>query len=736
MSTLQDDKEVLKGRKNKLADAEVSLRDQIPEKLYRKLDEMDFAEKIMQVWSSGSSEKNTWIQRQSTFLANWDEFLTNEAAGPFDGASNLHIPMTFTICKAYHARMLQALTADDFSYPAKARREDHVDREELVRETIRYALKEWVNYGKGISETLDKWIWDWVTTGLGLKKWRWERCFERFEDVEDVVVPGIPRYEVGENGEDILVPTVKKEEREVIKTVEVFDGPVCENISIEDLFWKGHTDPNFADITIHRQWLSASELWSLVDQKIFKEEEVRELISGGDHPKTGGLNADLKVQRMQSEGGTQIDSDNDLDRYEILECYAKVDVNGSGISSEIVAWVGARTGCLLRATYLRRISKSGTRPFVRADFIRTSAHEFPKGLPEILHPLQVELDAIRNMKVDFGMLSTMPFFFYRSSSSIEKEDLQLAPGAGIAVDNPQSDVFFPQIGNRSFFGANEEQAIMSIVERLTGINDVTLGSLSGQQGVTRTASGVRALVTESNSNLNVHLRRLNEGWKQSLQVCFKLLQQKMKPGFAFRVTGLDGGDYFAKIRDVAALYGDYDFELSPNSETSNSAARVDNATQILNTVMNTVNIQLGIVTPQEIYNANKNYLQALGIKDYSRYLNRPVPMTNKMLPEEEFNRVIRGIEVPVTPEMNHDGYINYFQTVLRSDELLGQFTEKETLLAAAQAQAHADMKQALEQIAAQQANQAQMSMNAQSGMNLSQGGVPAQQAQQPQGGEA
>jgi hypothetical protein len=71
--------------------------------------------------------------------------------------------------------------------------------------------------------------------------------------------------------------------------------------------------------------------------------------------------------------------------------------------------------------------------------------------------------------------------------------------------------------------------------------------------------------------------------------------------------------------------------------------------------------------------------------------------------------------------MDHKGFIEFFQHFVDTDELIGQFTEEQTIILAKQAQAHEQMANALKAAQAQAANAAQMQRNAQ----LSQQQAPA-----------
>lgn len=712
MSDLQDDKKALdSARKNRLRDAEAPLVDQIPLKLAKKLDEMNFGQTMAEAWAVANANRQERLQRNEDLLRDWDEFIEPNAEGPFEGASTLHLPMSLIVCKTVHARFLTALLGIDPYFTAKPRREDSVERAQLVQELMGYSLKDWCNYGNGVDDTIDGWVWDWCTQGTGILKERWAIDYTSFVDVvmEERVVPTVVTLP---DGREQLLPRIVVEEKEKRVTKKCFDGPIFELVKEEDfVMLRGEGDPQRADVCIHRYHHTASEMWQMVDRAVYREDIVREIIDGGPDSLDGQDNISIKQQKMVTTGIAQLDLSSDLARYEILECYARVDVEESGINSEVLVWVHKRSKKIVRATYLHRVHKNGKRPFFKADFHKRAGQDQGVGLIELLHPLATELDAMHNLAVDYGMISTMPFGFYRPSSTIEPEVMQLSPGSLIPVDDPQRDVFFPNLGNRTSFGMQQESSIMSFIERLTGISDLNLGIVTGAQGATRTATGARALLGEANSNLDVFLRRLNRAWKGAVQFLFHMLQQRIPDGLSFRVTGESGGDYWGQVKNKGEIEGEWDFEIAPNSANSNRLIQQENAAQVLQFVQNPLLIQTGVVNVSNVYEASKNYLRTMGIKDYSRYISKPQGSMHMMEPKEEANRILNGMPVPVTPEMDHQGYIDYWQEIYKSDELLGQFNQTQTMLLASQAEKHGQMLAALQQAQAQAMNARQMQMN-------------------------
>ena len=155
-------------------------------------------------------------------------------------------------------------------------------------------------------------------------------------------------------------------------------------------------------------------------------------------------------------------------------------VDNSGIAADIVVWSSPQTRAVLRASYLRRLSQSGKRPFACIDFHRRTDTQHPVGLVELTYSLTKEMDAIHNMRLDFGLISTLPFGYYRANSSLTQTKISIDPGSLTPVDNPATDIFFPNLGNRTSWGMQEEGTLYNYIERMTSISDLSLGILGGQ----------------------------------------------------------------------------------------------------------------------------------------------------------------------------------------------------------------------------------------------------------------
>lgn len=723
MSILSDDKEVLeKGRKNKLEDnedtglvVEAPLREQIPQKLAEKLADLDLGEKIEKVWTQAVNDRVDWLTRQDAYLEEIDEFVDSIYQPANDWSSTIHLPTTLTVIKTFHARMYSALMGVEPPFTVRARTSANTDRATLVQDLMQYTLKDWANNYEGISDPVDRWIWDWCAVGVGYLKARWDERYTRFVDVEELQMPVMNLATNPETGRLEQTPGTELVEREVTKTIQTFAGPCLEHIQIEDLvIVGGQGDPQKADYIFQQSQMTASDLWMLVDRGIFREDAVREVIRKGEDSVENNVTGMLKQQRKENAGMADVNRTYDIDRYTVLECYLKVDVDGSGIESDIIVWMNPETKEIFRANYLYRVMPTGLRPFFPIHFHLRNGSEYPVGLAELLHSLSREIDAMHNITMDIGILTSMPFGFYRPSTSTNEEKLPIEPGTLVPLDNPGQDVFFPNLGNRVAFGFQEQQALQSQIERLTSISDISLGIIAGQ-GATRTATGTRALIGEANANLDIFLQRMNRGWKRALKYMFHMLQQKLPPGFDFRITGDDGNQYWRRVESREELAGMYDFELEPNSANSNKQIQLETANQIYQMTQNPIDLQLGLISPLQRYEAVKNLLQTMGVTDFGRFIKKPQGIVRVFTPQEIADRLLSGIDVPLDPTQDLQGFINYVQLIMSEDELLGQFDQNAVAVLVAKMQEAQGMLSALNAAQQQQAQIQQQQLNQQAG---------------------
>lgn len=661
------------------------LRDQIVANLRDFVDEEELPQKLSNTYSQAMADQAEWLARQQVFIKEVDEFVEPIYDPATDWSSTLHLPTTLSVLKNYHSRFFAALMGTRPSFTMHARKAAFEDRAPTTQRLMEYNIREYNNEGIGVENEVDKWIWSWCSTGVGYLKSGWRRRFTRYEDVELVPVTET-KVVVGPNGDLVPQEVETLIEQAVEKVEKVVDCPTTDFIDIEDIVVVGGDGcPQKADKVFHRSWLTQGELYSLADQGIFDAKTVEKIIDTGGQKKSAAVGSDIKHVRASVGAESSIDKAYDETLYEIVECHFRHPVDKSGIPSDLVVWIHKDVDTCLGASYLRRITKTNLRPFAKIEFYKRNGTGHAAGLPELLYSLSKEIDAIHNIRLDVGILQSMPFGYYRPNGMLSDEKMPVEPGIMFPLNDPSRDVFFPNIGNKVSFGFQEEQSLMGYVERVASMSDLNMGLMSGAQGATRTATGSRLLAGESSANMDIFLQRLNRGWKHYLMYQWGQLQERVPAGFEFRVFGETGSIEYLKIRDRMAIAGEFDFELEPNSANSNPQLQLQQAGQVYQMTQNPLDIQLGIVTASNRYEAIKNYFQALGIRDTSRFMTKPEQHFIKLSPLEILNRVLSGQDVGVDPRLDWQGFLSLVQEFSQNDELLGQFSQTEAVAMQAKA---------------------------------------------------
>lgn len=722
MGTMQRDEDSIKFRSRRPDEGsevpleailKASLRDATVDNLTKKCVNLEIGLKVQKAWLQHKSHISERAERMQK-LQQWDEYI-DDYNMEYDGESNIHLPLTLIVLKTFHARMFQVLFAIDPPFTVRAMQEAYQDDVDMVYGLMSWTLKEWANYNEGVEDVADRWLWNWCGDGNGTLKLRWDSKFTRYMDVEDFYIRGPSTYEViidPESGtvEEVEKPTVIRSQRERAVTEKIFEGPVLEYVNHEDFAMIGGRDVQQCDMVIHRTWMTADQLQSLAMQKIFDQKMVDAMIEGGPHAESPKPGMDIKQDRETQHGIQTLDVPEDLDKYEILEAHMEVDVNNDGLNESIIVWVDNQSGRELRATYAHRVNRGGKRPFVNIEFMPREGHGYAMGLKELMHSISIELDMIHNIKVDIGLFAAMPVGFYRAATGLDPVKLKIKPGDMIPVDDPSSHVFFPNLGDRSGFFKDEEALLLQHVERLTAINDINTATL-GRQGAARTATGVSQLVAENSANLDIFAKRMQRGWRQVLRLLWSMLQQRLPDGTEFRVTGHNGKEYFRRVNRMN-IQQRVDFFIEASSANSNRMIQLEQSMQVLAQCMNPLFLQLQIVTPGGVYEALKDYFQALQRKDYARFIKRPPNVVRQLTAEEELARIVAGKKVPLSPDMDHARFVELAKELLGQDNAEAMYGKGALEALQAQSKQHEALMQAMQAQAKQIAQANQQGFNA------------------------
>lgn len=635
------------------------------------------------------NERTQWLERLICYRQSWQDFVDAGLDPAFDGAHNVHIPHTFSAIKAMHARIFQAVMGITPAFSLKPRTSIPEAYKEDKEELLNWVIGSYANKGDGWEKTIDLDILNFVGDGTSITKQSWLKDLRKFTDVEEEI-----RYpiELDEDGYPIV------DEKEIEREELLFDCPILENVKLEDLYIIGRkaTDIDDADMIVHSQQYTKSDLIKMSKLGFFFQDQVEEVIKTEpsiNNPSPNRMNTAAKQLDDFTTGLNKLGSIAGARMYNIYETYLRYDIDDDGIDEELVAWVEDKSKRILRLTYLERVGPGGKRPFVLKKFI-PQAGPYGKGLGEVLYGLNNELDYIHNQRLDYGTLQNLPFFFYRAASGLNPVEIRLGPGMGIPVDDPQGDVNFPRLNGGTTYGFQEEAQVTRYAENASGITAFTLGNMQSQ-GATRTATGTAALVNELNANIDIHIKRYQQGYKKNLYILDLQLQDLLPLGTIIRVVGFDGQDIYKRFENREAIRWQADFELTANSINSNKAIERETAQMLLQQLANPIALQTGIASQANLYQAYKNLLQKFEIKDIDSYITKPQDAPDSPFDaKDEINMIIAGVTPPLVVKDRHEEKLAFFDEFEQSEDY-SWMTEAHLPLYLKVRQYHEQMAQAI-----------------------------------------
>ena len=126
--------------------------------------------------------------------------------------------------------------------------------------------------------------------------------------------------------------------------------------------------------------------------------------------------------------------------------------------------------------------------------------------------------------------------------------------------------------------------------------------------------------------------------------------------------------------------------------------------------MNPFFMQIGIIEPDNVFEALKDYLQALGRRDYSRFIKKSNLQSSRVLTAaEELRRLLAGKKIDVMPEMEHEAFIKLADALAEQEGVEQLYSSDSLNAVSSQKEQHQAMLESM-QAQAGQIQQAQQQM--------------------------
>lgn len=472
----------------------------------------------------------------------------------------------------------------------------------------------------------------------------------------------------------------------------MFDGPTMLTQALEDIVVPMRCEntqpvsaqnPTGAPWVAHLAKVSVDTIRQRIRDKVYDqltEEDLDEVVAvaEGRVPTDVSLSTEqgLKDAKDAAEGRSAGWQGPD-DQITVCTWYGTWEVNGT--LQEMLFTVLREPKRLARVRYLSEQYpfQPLRRPFAEARFIPVADQFYGIGLPELMEGMHNFLHIIINQMIDNGTLTNLPFGFYRASSGMKPEPIQIpGPGEMLPLDNPQSDVVFPVLPHADqSFGFNMVGLGMQFLERLVSMGPMQFGQVQqGKASALRTVGTTMAILQQGAAMPEQILRRLFFGLRQAWEQFHLLNTRFLPPGKRFLITGkpTDQPGAYGHIADPQKIAIPLAFDFQATLLNTNKGM-VSQALQALGAALfNPLAMQFGTVDGERFYNWQRDLVQAQQL-DPARYLKKPALMPAGDGPRLTAHEVILWIAErmqvpPVNPMEPPDQHLQALMGLIQQPE--------------------------------------------------------------------
>jgi len=365
-----------------------------------------------------------------------------------------------------------------------------------------------------------------------------------------------------------------------------------------------------------------------------------------------------------------------------LTFFCGYDADGDGLEEQVVARILLEPKLLCRLRYLQeefpRQDLSRPRPFACSPaYLPVPGQFYGIGLLELLEHMHDLTKVLLDQMVDKHTLANSPWGVYRSASGVRPEVIRMAPGELYPVSNPAADINFPAMPQQDqTIALNLIALIQQWAERQSMQGGLQFGGVpQGKASALRTSTNMMSVLQQGDARPERILRRFFRGLAEIYQQMHELNQAFLPANKQYRVTGVvaPGADPYKTIDSPTKISGAFQFDFKANALNTNKALTSQILSELAPMLINGLTLQLGLTTPEKIYNLLRDMIQSKG-QDDNKYLNAP-PQSNqpKLTAQDAMGQMVQGIlpqGLPAEGAQMHLQTLMQFQTDPRYAELL------------------------------------------------------------------
>lgn len=553
--------------------------------------------------------RSSWQANLETWYKQY-KGIVKEKNFPWEGCSNLHIPITGIIIDTLVSRMINPIFGTQPFVTARGVSESSQTQNPMggsdappkisdndLANDVEHLLDFILSKRVGVYPKVQDWVREAFIYGRGIMKivWRkdvrnYTRKLNKFQ-VEEEIATFQRKVESGDMSPNTLEfldqmtfiadehdwdskPFIKIDREET-----TYNNPDWVFIPVEDFIYHPRAiDIASSPYVAHRFRRDYDELLKSQDAGVYANVDLLNPMGGDDSnsiisAQGESLLKDVQTMEEGYENVTQ-EADDSLEELELIEFHGKYDIDNDGRMEDIVATFSPRQNILLSVRESDLLH--GKKPFAEIKMFPIPGRFESQGVPEIITDLQQELNDIHNMRIDNGTITNAVMFWYDPNSDVDPEIHRPGPGMGFPAGPNQIGIL--QTGDVKFSSFREEELVRRLIQDRIGVSDFAIGNdTTAIQN--KTATGVSAIVNEGNQRLEMMLRNVAIGLNEACLQTLQLLQQFGKDEMLFRVV--EGAKTSMRKVTAKEIQGQFDIDIAANSVNTNRLMQLNEIQQQL-----------------------------------------------------------------------------------------------------------------------------------------------------------
>ena len=478
---------------------------------------------------------------------------------------------------------------------------------------------------------LYNWMKDSLITGMGIIKCYWERTEGWTPETQKLNAEALQLLaQTGVEITNVQGPDMMGDFMVTWNSpYYIKNSPKIENILVSEFLYspdaKNLEDANFV---AHRKKVTMSHLRQKEKEGIYANVDMVK----PDNGPTSWLSNE--VEQAIGDNYTLLNKNNQekaRDEVTIYECYTKIDFNNDGILEDMIITVAGDVILRAEPNYM------GRHPFFSISPTKDPHRIWVKrSYAELIGELQDMKVALTRQIVQNIALTNDPKMIL-SEDSINISDyiegrkvIRKKPGASmgdVAMSMPVN-----QLSPQTF----------QFLEWLEGQKENRTGITRYNQGLdanslNKTATGISAILGQSAQRLELIARMFAEtGISELFRFMVSLNQKFVDQETVVRLTN-------KQLRiSPDDLNGNFDLVVNAGISISTKESTIMTLQTMLTALMQTQAAGIPIVTPQNIYNLFKKWIESAGFKNYNDYVTDPAVVQQRAIMDMQLKQQVLG----------------------------------------------------------------------------------------------